>query len=190
MPIRASHPPDSNVKELQQGMERMHRRLLLWRHPRLDAPDGVPHTTHNVRLDDAAAGAGLSRAGVVGWRYLLGTAERPAPTAAAEVHGAPGEETFAGVNAGPFVAESVAAIDRAHQDGGLAGDYEPRLLRVPALYVVALWLHELGGGEDAVIPLPSSHPGLESRPYRGAEFSEALRRVAAESPGESALAPQ
>ena len=35
-------------------------------------------------------------------------------------------------------------------------DFEPRLLRVPGLYVTALWLHKAGGLGDLLVPLDPS----------------------------------
>jgi hypothetical protein len=45
------------------------------------------------------------------------------------------------VNAGPFVEGFVRAVPAAeHSSEADADDYEVRELRIPALYVVALWL--------------------------------------------------
>jgi hypothetical protein len=188
MPIRTATPPESNVTELRAGVARASRHLSLWRHPTLPAGEGVPHTAHNVRLDHTREGTGMRRATAVGWRYYLGHSEHAAPSAAAEVHGGPGEEMFAGINTGPFVRESITAIERAHSDQALPATYEPRLLRVPALYVVALWLHAVEHGDDVVIPLPSSSTALQQRPYSVAELDAALQALAEQRRDDSALA--
>ncbi len=53
-------------------------------------------------------------------------------------------------------------------------DYELRLLKVPAVYLVALWLH--GGNEDILIPLGQPPAGLKkNRPYTEAGIIRALR---------------
>ncbi|MGH3927490.1 MAG: triple tyrosine motif-containing protein, partial [Pseudonocardiaceae bacterium] len=48
-----------------------------------------------------------------------------------------------------------------------AGDYEVRLLRIPALYFVALWLKDEKGRDDILIPLdPAPAPFEPGRSYR------------------------
>ena len=56
-----------------------------------------------------------------------------------------------------------------------AGNYEVRMLRVPALYVVALWLKDLDGDDDLIVPLVPAPAFLEAgRAYREAEFLDTL----------------
>jgi hypothetical protein len=53
--------------------------------------------------------------------------------------------------------------------------YAVRLIRVPPLYVMALWLSDERGGDDLVMPMPPTPPYLEAgRPYRGDEFPNLL----------------
>jgi hypothetical protein len=53
-------------------------------------------------------------------------------------------------------------------------DYELRLLKVPAVYLVALWLH--GGNEDILIPLGNRPPdSRKNKPYTEAGIIRALR---------------
>ena len=56
-------------------------------------------------------------------------------------------------------------------------DYELRLLKVPAVYLVALWLHR--GGEDILIPMGDPPGSLKAnRPYSEADVIAALRDIA------------
>ncbi|MCA1748412.1 MAG: hypothetical protein LC634_02365 [Sphingomonadales bacterium] len=55
------------------------------------------------------------------------------------------------------------------------------MLRIPALYVVALWLHAQGEREDMIIPMAPAPQEFNSEQtvYTVDEFDEALRNVAA-----------
>ena len=58
-----------------------------------------------------------------------------------------------------------------------ARHYELRLLRIPAVYAVALWLHAPDG--DLLIPVSPAPPPLRANePYDAAAFSAALRPLA------------
>ena len=64
-------------------------------------------------------------------------------------------------NEGPYIGSTAAAIARAEEDPELAdGHYEVRVLRIPALYFMGIWLKNEQGRPDVVIPLdpaPSAH---------------------------------
>ena len=83
-------------------------------------------------------------------------------------------------NEGPFVESTADAIDQAERDPELAdGDYEVRVLRIPALYVMALWLKDERGGADVLIPLDPTPAPLEAgRKYAPAELSSTLAEAA------------
>ncbi len=51
-------------------------------------------------------------------------------------------------------------------------DFELRLLDIPSLYVVALWLH---GARDLIVPLPPTREGLE--PYAVYEEGAVIERL-------------
>ena len=53
------------------------------------------------------------------------------------------------ITEGPFVAATDQALSAA---SGQEGTYVPRVLNVPALHAVALWLHD-GGDGDLLVPL-------------------------------------
>jgi hypothetical protein len=128
----------------------------------------MPHDVYDLGLDRLAAGATLADATVVGRRFLV--LDGDAPIASAELAGE-GAEFQA--TEGPFVAATASAIAEAERDPELAkADYEVRLLRIPALYFVGLWLkREGGGGDDVVIPLEPAPAGFDAgRRYAPAEL--------------------
>jgi hypothetical protein len=90
-----------------------------------------------------------------------------------------GGEQFSHFNSGPFVASTATALEAAE---GLVeirdGSYEMRLLHVPALYTMALWLH--GDGNDVLVPLAPSPDGVEpNRAYPADELLAILAEKAA-----------
>jgi hypothetical protein len=136
----------------------------------------APHDVYVLGLDRLAAGAALVDATVVGRRFLV--LDGDAPVASAEIAGDGAELQ---TTEGPYVLSTASAIARAEQDPELAkADYELRLLRVPALYFVGIWLKREGGaGDDVVIPLEPAPEGfVEGRAYPPAELLHLLAEQA------------
>jgi hypothetical protein len=143
-----------------------------------------PHPVFVATLDDLVAGKLLAAAKQTSWRYLL--VQGDAPVAEAELAAArPGKQRakgkdleFLGLTHGPFTKATVDALSAAEELPQVArADYELRLLKVPALYLVALWLH--GADEDILVPIGDPPGGLEkNKPYSEAEIVRALRDTA------------
>ncbi|EST22903.1 hypothetical protein N566_26275 [Streptomycetaceae bacterium MP113-05] len=123
---------------------------------------------------------GPPRTSITGWRFLLGptadgsrevqpvTTVFPAMVSAAETTPAPGGWAFAHFRGGPYVSATVRALAQAET---LPLPYQPRLLSVPELYMVTLWLHSAADADpaagfpdaaDMVIPLAPAPPGIAS----------------------------
>jgi hypothetical protein len=188
MSITPSVPPPDAISNLESGLGQI--RTAPGGQPAafagmlssVDEPhwaDGLPHQAFNLGLDAITAGKGLEGAKPVGWRFLLGQPSQD-PAVAAEVEGSLGQHNFSGLNRGPFVAQTLKAMRLAENDPRVSdGDFEPRFLRVPALYVVALWLKERNSGNDLVIPLEPAPPNLApGRIYTGLEFTHELETQA------------
>lgn len=117
----------------------------------------APHQVYSVGLRDLAEGRLLAAAQLRGWRYIVLKDERP--LSSAELSGGGEALSFSNFNHGPFVASTVEGVGRAEAlDIVREEDFELRVLEVPALYVVALWLH---GPRDLIIPLPPTRGQLE-----------------------------
>ncbi len=150
-----------------------------------------PHPVYYVSLDALADGKLLAAATQASWRYLL--VQDDAAVAEAELsvgrRGAKGADAkplaFLGLTHGPFTAatiESLGAAERLPQVA--AADYELRLLKVPAVYLAALWLH--GANDDILIPMGEGDPpgGLKkNRPYTEAAVIKALRGIVEQTKG-------
>jgi hypothetical protein len=75
-------------------------------------------------------------------------------------------------------AEALPAVQQAH--------FEPVVLLVPALYIVALWLHAADGENDLVVPLPPAPGEFRTlEPLAAKDFLSATKRLAERVPPES-----
>ena len=132
-----------------------------------------PHRVFVASLADVLAKQVLANASESTTRYFLVDNDSE-PFAAAEVSG----QDFAHVNEGPFVGGTARAMIAAEELGQTAPhDYELRLLRIPSLYTVAVWLS--AAADDILIPAePAPAPLVADRPYNEADFTNALMPLA------------
>jgi hypothetical protein len=132
------------------------------------------HDVYSPGVDELAKGRGLSDAKPVAKEFLV--MEGPSAVASVEQEAAGG-----GVSSteGPFVEATARAIESAEQDPELSdGEYELRTLRVPGLYLMAVWLKDLNGDGDVVIPLAPAPAPLEAgKSYRLHELEPTLERM-------------
>lgn len=141
-----------NLSELA-GRTAYRHRALASVNP-LDVALALPHDVYSLGLDDLVRGATLDDARLVGRRFLVMAGENA--VASAEIAR---DDGFTATE-GPFVAGTARAVAVAEQDPATAeGNYEVRVLRVPALYFMALWLSGDSGEPDLVIPMdPAPEP--------------------------------
>jgi hypothetical protein len=138
----------------------------------------APHPVYTLGLQAVGGGQGPDAAELTGWRYLVQRDEKT--IAAAELHLAGGDAGTARaleLNEGPFVRATEAALEDATRLPQLAdAAYEFRLLKIPAVYVIALWLHAVdGGGGDVFVPIGDSPPEVDSgRAYGSEELLSSL----------------
>lgn len=139
----------------------------------------TPHQVFTIGLDDVTGGGGLDRARPVGWRFLIEEGGRP--IASAETTLFPdGTHEVSQTTEGPFVAATDDAVKAVKTLPELAtGGFDLRLLRVPALYVWALWLH--AAATDLLVPLAPSPIAKEGKPMPPAEFFTDLTDLARRS---------
>jgi len=137
----------------------------------------APHPVYFVGLKAVADGQVLSQAELKGWRYVLLQGDTPTAAAELDVGRAGGKAAFSQLNRGPFVASTVEGVRFAEKlDAVRRHNYELRLLRIPALYIIALWLH---GQKDLIIPLPPTHPKLKPyTTYSEKAFAKAIKAAA------------
>ncbi|HEY9375274.1 hypothetical protein [Streptomyces sp.] len=123
--------------------------------------------------------AGAPRTRLTGWRFLIRGAERA--VAAGDAVLTPDGWSFSQFSEGPYLAATERALLQAES---LPAVYQPRLLSVPELYMLTLWLHgdtEADGADgapdpaDLLIPLAPAPPGIAAhRPHRVADLLPVL----------------
>lgn len=115
------------------------------------------------------------RTRLTGWRFLVRGGDRP--LAAAEAKLTADGWVFSHFREGPYVGSTEQALRQAES---LPSAYQPRLLSVPELYMLTLWLHcevtaDPADGTptpaDLLVPLAPAPPGITShRPRRMADL--------------------
>ncbi|MEV0647999.1 hypothetical protein AB0I28_22305 [Phytomonospora sp. NPDC050363] len=173
LPTPPRGAPDAiraKLTEFAEGARFTTRALSQASQERLDV--STPHRIYTLGLDDIAAGHGLDQARPGGWRFLV--EDDGALIASAETSEADdGTHELTQFTEGPFVAATDNAVKAIRGLPQLAvGGFELRLLRIPALYVMALWLHS--PVTDLLVPLAPSPIGKEGRLVPAVEFFRAL----------------
>ncbi|MFM9371171.1 hypothetical protein [Streptomyces sp. Da 82-17] len=159
-------------------------------------------------LSRTAPAGGPPRTRHTGWRFLLRTGsddtrgrngdrngDRTADHNGVRTVAAPGDRTVAAADTrltpdgwtfshfleGPYVTSAESAVRQAE---ALPAAYQPRLLSVPELYMLTLWLHgdpaaDPGAGPlrptDLLVPLAPAPPGIAAHlPHRAADLLPVL----------------
>jgi hypothetical protein len=132
-----------------------------------------------VHILDRITPAGTSTTRLTGWRFLIRSGDRA--VAAAETMLTPDGLAFSHFFEGPYIASTERALRQAET---MKQPYQARLLSVPELYMLTLWLHgdiTADGAEghlaatDLLVPLAPAPPGIAAhRPHRVAELLAAL----------------
>ncbi|KOX19190.1 hypothetical protein ADK67_34085 [Saccharothrix sp. NRRL B-16348] len=181
MPLHLPDPPaglpDKVRTKLHAFADGAHFSTKALRGARKDRLDlSTPHQVFTMGLDDITAGAGLDRARPMGWRYLVEDGGQPIASAETSPT-ADGDQEVSQFTEGPFVAETDKAVKIVRKLPQLtAAGFELRLLRIPALYVMALWLHS--PVTDLLVPLAPSPVGKDGKPVPAAEFLADLVELA------------
>ncbi|MGG7575302.1 hypothetical protein [Streptomyces sirii] len=152
--------------------------------PGLRAHQGPLCPDHPLPLhvwDDVSKAGGTPLTRLAGWSFLVRGGERAVATAEAMLT-ADGW-MFARFCGGPYVASTERALVQAES---LNAPYQPRLLSVPELYMLTLWLHHdvtADGAEglpeagDLLVPLAPAPPGIAAhRPHHVADLLPRLTR--------------
>jgi hypothetical protein len=148
--------------------------------PASNLASGMPHLVFDMGLADVLKGASLPSLNTPGaCRYLIqDTRPGGGVVAAIELEldsSGYAAKFFRSVNCGPFVDGFAKALNVATRQSG--GPYNLHLLRVPALYVMALWLVP-AAGEAVLVPIDPKPTGLSQTTYNAADFLAALKPLA------------
>ncbi|NEA68615.1 hypothetical protein [Streptomyces sp. SID12488] len=139
----------------------------------------TPELPLPVHVLDRITPEGTSATRLTGWRFLIRAGDRA--VAAAETMLTPDGWAFSHFFEGPYIASTERALRQAET---MKQPYQARLLSVPGLYMLTLWLHgdiTADGAEghlaatDLLVPLAPAPPGIAAhRPHRVAELLPVL----------------
>ncbi|OIJ85468.1 hypothetical protein [Streptomyces colonosanans] len=139
----------------------------------------TPELPLPVHVLDRITPAGAPATRLAGWRFLIRCGDRA--VAAAETRPTPDGWAFSHFFEGPYVAATERALRQAET---LERPYQARLLSVPGLYMLTLWLHgdcaaDGAAGHpaatDLLVPLAPAPPGIAAhRPHRVDELLPVL----------------
>ncbi|MFJ1747061.1 hypothetical protein ACIOJD_12575 [Streptomyces sp. NPDC088116] len=131
---------------------------------------------HVTPVDRAPSASGSTpRTRLTGWRFVIRSGDRA--VAAADTMLTADGWAFSRFFEGPYITATERALRQAES---LGTAYQPRLLSVPELYMLTLWLHgdteaDASSGApapaDILVPLAPAPPGIAAhRPHRVAEL--------------------
>ncbi|MFE7767250.1 hypothetical protein [Streptomyces sp. NPDC057438] len=139
----------------------------------------TPELPLPVHVLDGITPEGTGTARLTGWRFLIRCGDRA--VAAAETRLTPDGWAFSHFFEGPYIASTELALRQADL---MQQPYQPRLLSVPELYMLTLWLHadptaDTAAGHpapaDVLVPLAPAPPGIAAhRPHRAADLLPVL----------------
>lgn len=135
---------------------------------------GVHHQVYDLPVDSILADQGLEATRLSSSRYLIAKDGKALAAAEVTADGAGKKTTFNLVNVGPFVEGFEKAV-RAAEALDDVGDYSCQVLRIAPLYVMALWLKPLAGGDAILLPMQPAPAFLSGHKYSQEDFLNALK---------------
>ncbi|MEU9367841.1 hypothetical protein AB0D78_44070 [Streptomyces avermitilis] len=139
----------------------------------------TPELPLPVHVLDRITPAGASATRLAGWRFLIRCGDRA--VAAAETMLTADGWAFSHFFEGPYITATERALRQAET---MKQPYQARLLSVPELYMLTLWLHGDSTADgatghpaatDLLVPLAPAPPGIAAhRPHRVAELLPVL----------------
>ncbi|CAM5241478.1 Secreted protein OS=Streptomyces alboniger OX=132473 GN=CP975_04915 PE=4 SV=1 [Streptomyces alboniger] len=139
----------------------------------------TPELPLPVHVLDGIDAAGVPATRLAGWRFLIRCGDRM--VAAAETMLTPDGWAFSRFFEGPYIASTEQALRQAE---AIKQPYQARLLSIPGLYMLTLWLHgdctadgATGhpAANDLLVPLAPAPPGIAAhRPHRVADLLPVL----------------
>jgi hypothetical protein len=139
----------------------------------------TPELPLPVHVLDRITPEGVSATRLAGWRFLIRCGDRA--VAAAETRLTPDGWAFSHFFEGPYIASTERALSQAETT---SQPYQARLLSVPGLYMLTLWLHGDCASDgttghpaatDLLVPLAPAPPGIAAhRPHQVAELLPVL----------------
>ena len=186
MPLTIPTAPAAVHAAVQRGLQQLasRRKDAVW----VGAVESGVYPVFILNKDDVLQMKSLNASRLAGWRYILEPAASTQPSgvvkAAAEVTQVGGAFRFSHLQHGWLGDAMTRAISAAADAPAVAnGTYEPRALRIPSLYVEALWLKDQAADDDLVMAIASPLSDiLRVELYSVNEFLSRLRTLAEARP--------
>jgi hypothetical protein len=136
----------------------------------------TPHRIAVLGIDRIRSGMSLrSAAQKRGWRFFVHRGDKVVATVNSSMSGK-GRNSFSNLTEGPFVAGTERAIRRAELlEPVRRGRFEPLLLQVPPIHLVALWLRNIENDADLIMPISPAPKGL--RAYRAIATADFVAKI-------------
>lgn len=182
MALTISTPPQGSLQALQAGAAEFSGVADITGAAGSARAEGMlPHKIFTIGLTDLVDKSWVGKTRMVGWRYLIQRPDGVALSAEVEASSS-GEHRLSQLNEGPFVEQTAELASDARSSQRVEnGSYELAVLRIPAIYVMALWLKSQGGGDDIIIPMAPTLDELEpGREYGIDEITPILVAAARE----------
>jgi hypothetical protein len=185
MPVTLAQPPEavteltrSKIQEIAQRRDFRVESLVAAAPDQISLSSG--HPVYNLGLRDLLDGKPLAQRAITSWRFIVQNNNAESTAAETLSGGASGPAAFSSVNAGPFVQGTQDAFAAVSADPTFAaGDWEMRLLRIPALFILAVWTHDQSGEGDRLVPIEPAPSYLGAgKTYSWSEFLTAVRPYA------------
>jgi predicted flap endonuclease-1-like 5' DNA nuclease len=184
MPIIIKNAPSESFDAFQSGAQAFHNTDI-------KADDNgshhqyLPHKIYNVSATDLAEGKGLANVVQTGWRYIIQDTNGTYHVAEVGMNEALDKHTLHYVNVGKHVNNFVANHQLSHQhEYVLDKDYEINMLRIPAIYAMAIWLKGVDHDHEFFIPIAPVNDKFEAnKTYEYDAFIELLQEAAQEMLG-------
>jgi hypothetical protein len=196
MPLQLASPPANAYQLIAQAISRLStvggsvERVTSVNDPsKLSA--ALPHMVYVMRNDAIAQGQNVDNARLVAWRFLIqyGTQTLGAIEFSCDSRGQ--NLRFASLDTGPFAQGTRDAVTIAEGLSSVrAGSYELRALKAPSVYAMALWLKNLQGRDDIVIPITPAGPGPQAASKGGAPLPQDPREFLGGIQADAAAAQQ
>jgi hypothetical protein len=184
MAIILKEPPQKSVDELKNAMTWFHdhKSSAVSATSLLQTSAGnqnTPHPIYNLDRDQILAKKGLAAAKLVGWRYIIKDDAGDYHVAEVGVNETATEHSFRSFNEGAHLNSFVSLFNNFSLNEAVKGsDYELCVLRIPACYIMAIWLKEKGN-HDLFLPLDPLQPGFTAgTTYNAADFMKIVEDIA------------
>jgi hypothetical protein len=144
----------------------------------------LPHSVYALGLDGISNDQPFAKAKPTGWRFLIMDADRVVAGIEVDIVSDTKDLRFGRITQGPFESATEVAIRAAEASPQIQeAMFEVHLLRTPALYVEALWLHARDARKDVFVPLAPAPTRFEAfRLYPRATFLALLQAEARAHP--------